>query len=61
MRTTVSYFSFIILLLTLVSCNDDNQRSYVQYYQPGTPHMANQVTGAILPLVIHCQFQLLYL
>jgi hypothetical protein len=47
MRTTVSYFSFIILLLTLVSCNDDNQRSYVQYYhpKPGVMFAGNSTTG----------------
>jgi hypothetical protein len=47
MRTTVSFLSFIILLMILGSCNDDNQRSYVQYYhpKPGVMFASNSTAG----------------
>src|SRR6476620_5130872 len=48
MRTAASYFSFVLLLFTVTSCNDDDQRSYVQYYhpQPGLIFASSSTAGA---------------
>jgi hypothetical protein len=48
MRTAAAYFSFVLLLFTLASCSDDNQRSYVQYYhpQPGLIFASSSTAGA---------------